>query len=458
MNKRFRTCDLNQPYLLPPSLQDWLPENHLARFLAEVCNGLDLSPIYGWYGRKDGRGLAAYHPLMMTRLLLYAYCTGRVSSRKIERLTHEDVGFRYLAANQHPDHDTIATFRKVHLETLGGLFMQVLQLCRQAGLVRVGAVALDGTKMAANASRGESRTYRGLEKEDARLAEIVRKLLEQAQQVDEEEDAQYGKGKRGDEWPPELATVEGQRKKIEEAKKALEQQAREQAERAKRERAEKKAAGERPTAAERKRWSRAKQSAQERKAQYNLTDPDSQLMKHSGTGGFQQAYNAQAAVLENQVIVAADVTSQPADKQQLVPMAAKVEQGLGTKPRVILADSGYWSEEAVTDPSWEGVNLLVPPDRGKPDAPLKKNSPRSAAAMEMREKLRSAEGAQLYRLRKQMIEPTFGQIKEAGGLRRFLFRGIERVRSEWLLICTGHNLLKLFRAGGMRLLGSPAQA
>jgi transposase len=455
MNKRFRTCTLDQPFLMPPALQDWLPEGHLARFLAEVADTLDLSEIYAGYGRRDGRGLSAYHPLLLTRLLLYAYCTGRVSSRGIEKATHEDVGFRYLAANQHPDHDTIATFRKDHLESLAKLFVQVLELCREAGLVKLGAVALDGTKVAANASRSQSSDYEKLQRRDR---ELVEELLRRAEQVDEQEDARYGKGKRGDELPPELATAQKRLERIRQAKAALEQEARERAEQAERERAEKKAAGQRPSPAERKRWSRAKQPVAANKAQYNFTDPDSKLMKDGQRGGFVQGYNAQAAVLENQIIVAAEVTTAAADKQQLVPMAEQVEQSLGTKPTALLADGGYWSEEAITDQRLAEVELLVPPDSAPARGALKKNSPRSPAANAMREKLRREECAELYRRRKQTIEPVFGQIKQARGLRRFLLRGLQAVQGEWKLICLTHNLLKLFRHGrsGMGWVLQPA--
>lgn len=237
MSKRFRTCDLNQPFLLPPCLQEWLPEDHLARFLAEVVDQLDLSAIYGSYERRDGRGQAAYHPVLMIRVLLYGYCTGRVSSRQIERCTHEDVAFRYLAANQHPDHDTVAAFRKEHLEALAGLFLQTLELCREAGLVKAGAVILDGTKVAANASRRRSHDQKELAQEQERLGGIVQRLLERAERTDQEEDARYGKGKRGDELPAGLATVERRRKRIEEARAALAEQARERAAQAERERA-----------------------------------------------------------------------------------------------------------------------------------------------------------------------------------------------------------------------------
>lgn len=445
MNKRFRTCALDQPFLMPPALQDWLPEGHLARFLAEVADGLDLSEICACYERRDGRGLSAYHPLLLTRLLLYAYCTGRVSSRVIEKASYEDVAFRYLAANQHPDHDTVATFRRQHLESLAKLFVQVLQLCREAGLVKVGAVILDGTKVAANASRSRSSDYEKLQRREQQYQQLVEELFKQAGQADEEEDARYGKGKRGDELPPELATTQRRLERIRQAKQALEQRARERAEQAQRERAEKQAESQPPSSAERKRWNRARKPVEESKAQYNFTDPDSQVMKDGQRGGFVQGYNAQTAVLENQIIVAAEVTTEAADKQQLVPMAGHVERNLGTKPPALLADAGYWSEEAITDARLQGIELLVPPDGARPGEAPKKTSPRSPAAEAMREKLQREEGAELYRQRKQTVEPVFGQIKEARGLRRFLLRGLQAVQAEWKLICLTHNLLKLYR-------------
>jgi transposase len=257
MSKRFRPCSLDQFFLLPPSLQDWLPQDHLARFVAELAETLDLSPIYGCYQRRDGRGQAAYHPLMTVRLLLYAYCIGRASSRVIEKSTYEDIAFRYLTADQHPDHDTIAEFRKQHLGSLAALFAQILELCRQAGSVKVGAVMLDGTKVAANASRGKSSDYEQLQRQEKQLEELVGHLLAQAGQVDEEEDSRYGKGKRGDELPAELADRQKRLERIRQVKAELEQQAKERAEQARREREQKQAAGEKPSEAERKRWNRA---------------------------------------------------------------------------------------------------------------------------------------------------------------------------------------------------------
>ena len=230
VNKSFRTCNLDQPFLLPPSLQDWLPEHHLARFIAELADGLDLSKIYGFYGRREGRGKAAYHPVMMVRLLLYGYCVGVMSSRRMERASYEDVAFRYLCADQHPDHDTIAAFRQQHLPALAQLFTQVLQLCEKAGLVKLGHVAIDGTKLQANASKHKAMSYERMEEKEKQLKAEVEKLLTQAAETDAAEDKLYGKGNRGDELTGELARRESRLKKIAEAKAALEQEAGERAE------------------------------------------------------------------------------------------------------------------------------------------------------------------------------------------------------------------------------------
>ena len=230
VSKSFRTCDLDQPFLLPPSLQDWLPEDHLARFIAELVVGLDVSRIYGFYGRRDGRGKAAYHPVTMVRLLLYGYCVGVMSSRRIERAACEDLAFRYLAANQHLDHDTIAAFRQQHLPVLAQLFTQVLQLCDKAGLVKLGHVAIDGAKLQANASKHKAMSYERMEEKEKQLKAEVERLLAQAAETDAAEDALYGKGRRGDELPAELARRESRLKNIAEAKAALEQEARERAE------------------------------------------------------------------------------------------------------------------------------------------------------------------------------------------------------------------------------------
>src|SRR5208337_800748 len=459
MGKQFRSCDLNQAYLLPPSLQDWLPEGHLARFVAEVVEALDLSAIYAKYEEGDGRGLAAYDPRMMVRVLIYGYCRGVASSRRIERATYEDVALRYLAADQHPDHDTMAAFRQEHLGPLARLFVQVLQLCQGAGLVKLGHVALDGTKIQANAWKHKAMSYERMEKAEKELEAEVQALLQEAARVDAEEDGKYGKGKRGDELPAELARREKRLEKIREAKAALEQEAREAAEkkraeveahlkeREKQERERGRKFGGRPPQAP-----DPEQAQPEAKAQRNFTDPDSRIMKDGATKEFVQGYNAQAAVdSQAQVIVAASVTQEANDKKQLVPMLEEVEVMTGSKPEEATADAGYFTEQSVTDPKLEGINLLVAPDRQKhgEEVPCATGPPppEAGVAERMREKLRTVEGRAVYKMRKAVVEPVFGQIKEARGFRKFLLRGLEKVQAEWKLICATHNLLKLFQSG-----------
>jgi transposase len=466
MSKRFRSGDLNQGLLLPPSLHDWLPEGHLARFVADVVEALDLSAIYGKYEEGDGRGLAAYDPRMVVRLLIYGYCRGVASSRRIERATYEDVAFRYLAADEHPDHDTIADFRKEHLAQLSQLFVQVLRLCQQAGLVKLGHVALDGTKVKANASKHKAMSYARMGETERKLEEEVKALLEEAARVDEEEDGKYGKGKRGDELPAELARRETRLRKIREAKAALEGEAREQAKAEKagvearlRERAQQEAERGRKFGGRPPEAPDPEEAKPEPTAQRNFTDPDSRIMKDGATKEFVQAYNAQAAVdSQAQVIVAAAVTQEANDKKQLVPMLEQVKIMTGSQPQQATADSGYFSESNVTDLRLEGIDLLVSPDRqkhgeevsvatGAPAESRPRLSPKPSPAQAMRNKLRTPEGQAVYKLRKAVVEPVFGQIKEQRGFRRFLLRGLRRVEGEWHLICATHNLLKLFRSG-----------
>ena len=460
MSHRFRACTLDQPLLLPPSLQDWLPEDHLARFVADVAEQLDLSPIYAAYTRKDGRGQEGYHPLLLTRLLLYSYCQGVTSSRRIERKTHEDVAFRFLAADQHPDHDTIASFRQRHLEALAGLFTQALQMCQMAGLVKLGHIAIDGTKLKANASKHKAMSYERMGAAEQKLRKQIEELLQQAEAVDATEDAQYGKGKRGDELPAELARREKRLEKIRAVKAALEAEAKRQAEErkaaveAKRaERRQKKAETGRKTGGREPQAPDPEQAVPEAKAQRNFTDPDSRIMPDgSNKGSFVQGYNAQAAVdSQAQVIVAAEVVQATNDKQQLVPLVEQAEANLGQKPAAVSADSGYWSEANVTAEGVAGIDLYVATGRKKDEEknePESESPPENVSAKEkMASKLRMGEGQAVYKMRKAIVEPVFGQMKEARGIRRFSMRGLAKVRAEWRLICLTHNLLKLYRSG-----------
>lgn len=352
MGKSFRGDDLNQVLLLPPCLHDWLPEKHLARFLVDVVDALDLSAIYFSYEEKDGRGQAAYAPELMVRILLYGYATGIYSSRKIQAKTYEDVALRYLAADEHPDHSTLAEFRKRHLPALAGLFTQALQLCSKAGLVKLGHVAIDGTKLQGNASKHKAMSYGRMGEAEKKLKGEIEELLKQAEAVDAAEDEKYGKGQGGDELAAELAWRESRLAKIQAAKAELEAEAREQAE-------AEKAAAEAKIAERREQEARTGKKARGRQpqapdpekivpdaqAQRNFTDPESRIMPSgSQKGSFLQGYNAQAAVDgEAQVIVAVEVTQQTTDNHQLIPMLEQVERNAGARPQAVTADSGYWN-------------------------------------------------------------------------------------------------------------------
>jgi hypothetical protein len=377
---------------------------------------------------------------MMVKVLLYAYCIGVPSSRKIEKRLEEDIAFRVLAANNTPDFRTISDFRKDHLKALAALFVQVLKICQKAGLVKLGHVALDGTKIKANASKHKAMSYKRMKEEEARLEAEVRDLLGKAEVVDEEEDRTYGKNKRGDELPKELAFRESRLKKIREARAALEAEARIEAEQSH-------GKGGKAT------------GVPEDKAQRNFTDPESHIMPLSGGKQFEQAYNAQVAVdSANQIIVAAEVTDQPSDKGQATPMMQQVKENTGGLPRVMSADAGYFSTETVNDLTANGIDVYIPPDKtrhaDKLSAAPRGRIPGTLSVLDrMRRKLRTKRGKKRYGLRKELPEPVFGQIKQARGFRQFLLRGQEKVRGEWRLICAGHNVLKLFGECHDRLVG-----
>jgi transposase len=433
----------------------------LARFIADVMNELDLSAIYSEYERADGRGLSAYHPLLISRLLLYGYCIGVTSSRRIEKATYDDVAFRYLAADQHPDHDTIASFRQEHLEALAGLFVQALRLCEKAGLVKLGQVAIDGTKMMANASTRRSVSHKRLCESEQYWHAIVERLLAEAQRTDEEEDRRFGKGQPADPLPDELAHAQSRLECIRKAKTELEEEAKQQLQAVlenhtprKRGRPRKQDQADEPPKNARqrdkakKRLRRARQKAAEPTRQYNFVDPDSRVMKDTGRKCFIQGYNAQIAVdAHAQVIVAADLTQQPVDREQLVPMLQNVRVTTQSIPGTITADAGYWDTASLHHPSLEGIQVLVAPDSEPPPpgAPLPCSAPRTEEAVRMRELLASETGKALYAKRKATVEPVFGQIKEARGIRRLRIRGLPGARCEWKFICATHNLLKLFR-------------
>jgi hypothetical protein len=398
---------------------------------------------------------------MMVKLLVYGYSIGKVSSRKLEQASYEDIAFRVLACNQHPDHDSIANFRQLHLPELAGLFVQVLKMCERAGLVKLGHVAIDGSKMRANASKHKAMSYERMGVKEQQLVAEVARLLKEAEETDAAEDKRYGKGVRGDELPAELARRESRLRKIREAKASLEAEAKEQAQAA--------AAAVEAKLAERKQREeetgkktrgRAPQvvnvdeAKPEPKAQRNFTDPESRIMKDGATGSFEQSYNAQIAVDDQaQIIVAATLTQAANDKQQLVPVLEEVKTNLGRLPEKVTADSGYFSTAAVTSEVINTVDLYVTPDRSKQTEELAELPAASPPPFEldqdviarMREKLKTEHGRAVYKQRKMIVEPVFGQVKEVRGFRRFSFRGLQKNEAEWSLICLTHNLLKLFR-------------
>jgi len=448
---QFRPYNPEQLMLLPQNLKEWLPEEDLVYFISDVVKALDLKEIYECYDNSRG-GKPAYNPTMMTGLLVYAYCVGVFSSRKIEQATYHVIPFRVLSANQHPDHDTIAEFRKRHLEALAKLFVQVLQLCRKAGLVKLGHVALDGTKIKANASAHKAMSYGRMEKKAAELKAEVDQLLAQAESTDVQEDSLYGKGKKADELPRELRFKKTRLEKIAKAKKELEEEARQEAQAKQAEYEEKLKAYSSKTG---RRGKAPKPPAEtpDPKSQRNFTDPESRIMPSPGQGHFVQGYNCQAAVDEkNQIIVATNVSQQPNDKQQLEPMIEKLQETLPEQqPKMLSADSGYISENNCSVLEQAGIDGYIATQRQKhgeeplppPQGRIKKDATR---VERMGRKLRTKRGRLIYRKRKQIVEPVFGQIKQVRGFRQFSMRGIMKCDFEWALVCLTHNLLKLFRS------------
>jgi transposase len=450
--KTFRRYDQNQCFLLPPSLDEWLPQDHEARFVSEVVEHLlDLAPIYASY--TSAAGAPPYHPKMMTKLLVYAYATGVTSSREAERRCVVDVAFRWLSANEAPDYRSLSRFRRRHLAALEDLFVQVLRLCAKAGLVRLGRVALDGTKLDAHASKHKAMSYDHIVPRIAELEAEVKALLEEAERVDRAEDEAFGEDRRGDELSAELARRESRLKKLRAAKEAIEAEAREKAEAAARKKAEAANKSEEEVdAATKQAAERAKPKAS---AQRSFTDPESRMMKTNH--GFDYAYNAQAVVDEkSQVILAAEVTDEASDMNQLVPMIEKTEEnlaaaGIDDTPDTYLADAGYCSEdnlEAIKDLDSEVLAATGRQRHGEqfPKAP-RGRIPKNATRRErMARKLRTKKGRADYARRKAIVEPAFGQMKvrqHAGQLR---LRGKDGADGEWKLHALCHNLRKLMAA------------
>ncbi|MBK8274270.1 MAG: IS1182 family transposase [Nitrospira sp.] len=446
LDRTFRPYEPDQLLLLPPSLGEWLPADHLAYFVSDVVTELDLTPIVKTYGGVT-RGNAPYDPRLLVTILLYAYAVGIPASRQIARELEENVAFRVLAANQRPDFRTLSDFRKQHLAALTDLFVQVLQLCQRAGLVKLGHIALDGTKVKANASKHKAMSYGRMVTDEARLQAEVDALLQQAEAADVRDDATYGPDRRGDELPTELARREQRLQTIRTAKAVLEQEAQADA-------ALKAAHDACETDGPRRgRPPQPPRSGPHPKAQRNFTDPESRIMPASDAkGSVIQGYNCQAAVdARAQIIVAADVTDEANDKQQAQPMLTQVLAQMGQVPQTVSMDAGYFSEANVTALTALGCRPLIPPDRqlhsqARPAVPRGRPPAGLSVADRMRRTLRTTHGRRLYARRKAIVEPVFGQIKQGRGYRQFLLRGMRQVRGEWALICTTHNLRKLWTA------------
>lgn len=452
MDQRYKSYEPNQTFLLPPSMREWLPEGDLAYFVIDLADSLDLSAIYDYYEyRSDGKrrkarsGQPPFHPKMMTGLLLYAYCLGTPSSRRIAKRCERDAGFHVVAGGRLPDFRTISEFRRIHLQALEGLFVQILAIARGAGLVKLGHVALDGTKVKANASKHKAMSYGRMAKKERELAAEVEELLRRAEEADAREDGLYGRDKRGDEIPGELRFRETRLEKIRAAKAALEAEAKAKA------RSEGKLdASGRPKPPSGGRHPKTPPGTPKPKDQRNFTDPESRIMK-MGNKSFDQAYNCQAAVdAEAQIIVAQEATNASNDKRQIEPMVEQIEANMGALPKRLSADSGYCSEANVTHLRDKGIDGYICPQRvkhGEKPLPVRGPVPKNASfADRVRRKLLTKKGRVIYGKRKEIVEPVFGQMKQGRGLRQFLLRGLEKVQGEWSLWSSAHNVLKLHAA------------
>jgi transposase len=482
VSKQYRPWSPEQTFLLPPSPADWLPEGHLAYFVLEVVSELELGEIEAAIQWKDPRGERPYSPRMMTSLLLYGYCTGTYSSRKLERATYEDVACRVIAAGSHPHWTTINGFRLDHREALSKLFVQVLRLCARAGLKTLGHIALDGSKVQANASKHKAMSYGRMKEEEARLSTEIEALLRRAEEADGHENERFGANMRGDELPEELRRRQSRLERIREAKVALEKEAAEgraadlrDNAAALREKGKSRMASDRekklaetmaakaevaaekiaprldddddddPTALGTHRPAATPAGTPKPGAQRNFTDADSRIMPRNG--GFLQAFNAQAAVTLDQVIVAHALTNDSSDAPHLEPMLERVVAHTGEAPAILTADTGYLSESNITTCARMGVDAYIPARKG--DAAKLVAVPDTLKLMAhwaMQSKVASSRGKKIYALRKIIVEPVFGQIKVAMGFRRFSLRGLGKAAAEWGIVCTCHNLLKAFRA------------
>lgn len=450
MSGKFQTINRNSVYLLPPSIQDWLPEKHLARFIVDIVEQLDLSELEKPYG---GGGKPPYHPALLLSLLFYGYAMGVFSSRKLEQATYDSVAFRFITADSHPDHDTIATFRKRFLKEIEGLFVQILITAKVMGLFKLGKVSLDGTKIKANASKHKAMSWGYANKLEEQLKREVQALLKQAEKADAEDEPEM-------DIPDELARRETRLAAIEKAKAEIERRARERFETEQAEYEEKlnkRAAKEAQTGKKaRGRAPRPPEEGPQDKDQVNFTDDESRIMPSSE--GFVQAYNAQAGVdIDSHLIIENHMTQQPNDKQQIEPALARlseIEEPLG-KPEGLLADAGYYSEDNVKQCEKASITPYISDSRERHNLPLEARlkspppCPEDADAVTaMAHRLRTAEGRAIYAQRKSTVETVFGIIKEVLGFRRFHLRGLDAAQGEWSLVCTAWNLKRMHVLAG----------
>ncbi len=446
--KKFRPYQPDQLLLLPPSLRDWLPEDHVVYFLSDAVEEMDLSAIYASYAEL--RGQPPYEPSMMVKVLLYGYMLGIRSSRKLERALHEDVGFRVLSCNQQPDFWTIAAFRRRHHEALGGLLGETVRLGMEAGLIKGEHVSVDGTKIKAHASRHSAMSYGRMDREETRLQRDIEEYFADMEAQDRLEDEKFG-DRRGDELPEHLSTRKKRVEAIRRARESLEAKARQRAE----EESEKR---RREAESEGRVYHPRKDPQEARprdKDQYNFTDPESRIMK-SSEGSFIQAYNGQALVdTDSMMIIAGDLSNQAADSLHLLGLVAQYRELMGCDPKELSADAGYYSEAILARlQGWE-VEAFIPPDKIKHSEWRTMTSPRGRIPKDatradlMRRKLRTKRGRARYRKRQCSVEPVFGHIKEVQGFRQLLLRGQAKARSMWQLVSAAHNLWKLYRKGGV---------
>jgi transposase len=432
--KEPRLCNRGQLLLLPQNMYDWLPAEHLARFVLDTVEVLDLSEFYNAYSEKGGP--RPYDAGMMVALLTYGYCVGVRSSRKLEQATWNDVGFRVISANQHPDHDTIAVFRRRHAQRLTELFVQVLRLAKKSGLIKMGHVSIDGTKIRANAARSKRVSKKELLAEEARLTAVVTKILQEAEEIDQLEDELYGKGNSGYELPEHLKTTEGRIKALREAMAAIEEEDRLEAEVEK-------------TVDEIEEEESEEKNKNSNKTTANLTDPDSRVMRQR-EGVFNECYNVQAAVdVSSQMIMAQTVTQDANDKKMLIPVLKQVQTNTRKMPKFASADNGYFNEKQITDKRIGAVRVLCPPARN-PD-----HWQQGEFSKKMREFLKTRAGRKLYKRRSSTVEPVFGQIKHNRGFQQFLLRGISLVQTEWSLMCMTHNLMKMWAKARQGIVPEP---